>query len=38
MHDALLVEFVPVIEDRALEADLRHCLLRIGQRHWRLHA
>ncbi|MBV4502102.1 HAL/PAL/TAL family ammonia-lyase [Pseudomonas shirazensis] len=38
MHEALLDEFVPVIEDRALEADLRHCLLRIGQRHWRLHA
>ncbi|MGG5287819.1 HAL/PAL/TAL family ammonia-lyase [Pseudomonas shirazensis] len=38
MHQALLGEFDPVIEDRALEADLRQCLLRIGQRHWRLHA
>ncbi len=38
MHEALLQDFAPVIEDRALESDLRLCLQRIGQRHWRLHA
>jgi histidine ammonia-lyase len=38
MHAALLEDFAPVIEDRALEQDLRLCLARIDQRHWRLHA
>jgi len=38
MHKALLEDFAPVIEDRALESDLRLCLQRIGERHWRLHA
>ncbi|MDG9884372.1 aromatic amino acid ammonia-lyase [Pseudomonas sp. GD04058] len=38
MHRALLDDFAPVIEDRALESDLRHCLQRIAQQHWRLHA
>ncbi|HEK1007427.1 TPA: aromatic amino acid lyase [Pseudomonas putida] len=38
MHEALLEDFAPVIEDRALESDLRLCLQRIGERHWRLHA
>ena len=38
MHRRLLDDFAPVIEDRALEADLRLCLARIAERHWRLHA
>ncbi len=38
MHRALLDDFAPVIEDRALESDLRHCLQRIAEQHWRLHA
>ncbi|WP_194789554.1 HAL/PAL/TAL family ammonia-lyase [Pseudomonas sp. UFMG81] len=38
MHQALLADFAPVVEDRALEHELRLCLTRIGQRHWRLHA
>ncbi|MDU9389519.1 aromatic amino acid ammonia-lyase [Pseudomonas sp. zfem002] len=38
MHRALLDEFAPVIEDRALESDLRRCLQRITAQHWRLHA
>ncbi len=38
MHDALVSDFAPVIEDRALESDLRLCLARIAARHWRLHA
>lgn len=38
MHQALLADFAPVIEDRALEHELRLCLTRIGERHWRLHA
>jgi histidine ammonia-lyase len=28
----------PVIEDRALEGELRLCLKRIAEQHWRLHA
>jgi histidine ammonia-lyase len=27
-----------VIEDRALEGELRLCLQRIAEQHWRLHA
>ncbi|MND51548.1 histidine ammonia-lyase [compost metagenome] len=38
MHSALLEDFAPVIEDRALEGDLRLCLSRIAEQHWRLHA
>jgi len=38
MHEQLLEDFAPVIEDRALESDLRLCLERIAARHWRLHA
>lgn len=38
MHEQLLEDFAPVIEDRALESDLRVCLERIAARHWRLHA
>ena len=38
MHRQLLEDFAPVVEDRALEADLRLCLGRIAERHWRLHA
>ncbi|WP_110970365.1 HAL/PAL/TAL family ammonia-lyase [Pseudomonas huaxiensis] len=38
MHDQLLGDFAPVIEDRALESDLRLCLQRIAAQHWRLHA
>jgi len=38
MHQALLQDFAPVTEDRALEHELRLCLVRIGERHWRLHA
>ena len=34
----LAKDFPPVIEDRALEAELRLCLARIAQQHWRLHA
>ncbi|UVJ44415.1 aromatic amino acid ammonia-lyase [Pseudomonas sp. LS1212] len=38
MHRALAEDFAPVIEDRALEAELRLCLQRIAEQHWRLHA
>ena len=38
MHAELTKDFAPVIEDRALEAELRLCLARIAQQHWRLHA
>ena len=34
----LAKDFPPVVEDRALEAELRLCLSRIAQQHWRLHA
>jgi len=37
MHEALLEDFAPVIEDRALESELRLCLRRIGERHWPLY-
>ncbi|MBP3859348.1 MAG: aromatic amino acid lyase, partial [Pseudomonas sp.] len=38
MHAELAKDFPPVVEDRALEAELRLCLSRIAQQHWRLHA
>lgn len=38
MHQQLQEDFPPVIEDRALERELRLCLKRIADRHWRLHA
>jgi histidine ammonia-lyase len=38
MHEQLAADFPPVIEDRALEGELRLCLQRIAERHWRLHA
>ncbi|WP_422417973.1 HAL/PAL/TAL family ammonia-lyase [Pseudomonas sp. GZD-222] len=38
MHGELLADFAPVIEDRALDSDLRLCLSRIAEQHWRLHA
>jgi histidine ammonia-lyase len=34
----LLAGLRPVIEDRALEGELRLCLQRIAEQHWRLHA
>jgi histidine ammonia-lyase len=38
MHAQLAEDFPPVIEDRALESELRLCLKRIAEQHWRLHA
>ena len=38
MHAELAKDFPPVVEDRALERELRLCLSRIAQQHWRLHA
>ena len=38
MHSELAKDFPPVIEDRALEGELRLCLQRIAEQHWRLHA
>ncbi|MNC68552.1 MIO-dependent tyrosine 2,3-aminomutase [compost metagenome] len=38
MHRQLGEDFAPVIEDRALEGELRLCLQRIASQHWRLHA
>lgn len=38
MHEQLAAEFPPLVEDRALEGELRLCLARIRQRHWRLYA
>ena len=38
MHEQLREDFPPVIEDRALEGELRLCLKRIADQHWRLHA
>jgi histidine ammonia-lyase len=38
MHEQLGADFAPVIEDRALEAELRLCLDRIRAQHWRLYA
>ncbi|MGI2259709.1 HAL/PAL/TAL family ammonia-lyase [Shewanella sp. GXUN23E] len=37
MVAAVLAEFAPVVEDRPLEADLRHFIARIEQRHWSLY-
>ncbi len=38
MHRQLGEDFAPVIEDRALEGELRLCLQRIAEQYWRLHA
>lgn len=38
MHAALGEDFPPLIEDRALEGELRLCLQRIRAQHWRLYA
>ncbi len=38
MHAQLAEDFAPLIEDRALEAELRLCLARIRGQHWRLYA
>ncbi|RMR94232.1 hypothetical protein ALP75_202825 [Pseudomonas syringae pv. actinidiae] len=38
MHAELSEDFAPVIEDRALESELRLCLKHIANRRWRLHA
>lgn len=38
MREQLATDFAPVIEDRALEGELRLCLERIRAQHWRLYA
>ncbi|WP_394561393.1 histidine ammonia-lyase [Aquipseudomonas alcaligenes] len=38
MREQLATDFPPVIEDRALEGELRLCLMRIRSRHWGLYA
>lgn len=38
MHEQLAKDFPPLIEDRALEGELRLCLERIRARHWGLYA
>ncbi|WP_043310256.1 histidine ammonia-lyase [Pseudomonas sp. ML96] len=38
MREQLTTDFPPVIEDRALEGELRLCLVRIRSRHWGLYA
>ena len=38
MREQLTSDFPPVIEDRALEGELRLCLERIRTQHWRLYA
>lgn len=38
MHQALSADYAPVIEDRALEAELRLTLERIRSRYWSLYA
>ena len=38
MHETLGEDFPPLIEDRALEAELRLCLERIRAQHWGLYA
>lgn len=38
MREQLASDFPPVIEDRALEGELRLCLERIRAQHWRLYA
>jgi histidine ammonia-lyase len=37
MREQLSADFAPVIEDRALEGELRLCLARIRDQHWRLY-
>jgi histidine ammonia-lyase len=36
MHERLLEDFPPLIEDRGLEGELRLCLKRIAAQHWSL--
>ena len=38
MREQLASDFAPVMEDRALEAELRLCLSHIRNRHWGLYA
>ncbi len=38
MHTELGEDFPPLVEDRALEGELRLCLQRIRDRHWGLYA
>ncbi len=38
MRQQLAADFPPVIEDRAMEAELRLCLSRIRSQHWSLYA
>ncbi len=38
MREQLAADFPPVIEDRALEGELRLCLVRIRAQYWRLYA
>ena len=38
MREQLASDFPPVIEDRALEGELRLCLTRIREQHWSLYA
>ncbi len=38
MHSELAQTFPPLIEDRALEGELRLCLEQLRNRHWRLYA
>ncbi|SIQ00365.1 histidine ammonia-lyase [Aquipseudomonas alcaligenes] len=38
MREQLATDFPPVIEDRALEAELRLCIEHIRNRHWSLYA
>ena len=38
MREQLAADFPPVVEDRALEGELRLCLTRIRAQHWRLYA
>ncbi|WP_263262133.1 aromatic amino acid ammonia-lyase [Pseudomonas sp. RIT-PI-S] len=36
MHEHLLQHYAPVLEDRALEGELRHCLAAIAEQRWEL--
>ena len=36
MHERLLEDFPPLLEDRGLEGELRLCLRRIAAQHWSL--
>jgi histidine ammonia-lyase len=38
MHAELAKDFPPLLEDRALEGELRLCLQRIRTQHWSLYA